>query len=118
MTSSMGKVQLLRASFQFMLGVYIFANAERYEGQLQHGAKNGRGIYFYVNGNRYEGSWLEDRKNGQGTYFYLNTGEKYEGEWLNGEKCGEGVYFYAYGDKYMGKLSGYPDIPVCLILMP
>lgn len=60
-------------------GVYIFANGERYDGELRESAKHGRGVYLYVNGNKYDGEWMNDKKNGKGSYTYFASGEKYDG---------------------------------------
>ena len=50
--------------------MYLFANGERYEGQLSRGLKHGKGKYFYINGNTFDGEWQGDKKNGFGTYIY------------------------------------------------
>lgn len=86
-------------------GTYIYANGERYEGELVGGHKEGQGCYFYNNGNLYFGEWKKDKKHGKGRYEHCQTGDVYEGEWYMGEKKGEGVFQYSHGPVYSGSWS-------------
>ena len=60
-------------------GEYLFANGDRYVGQLAFGMKHGQGSYFYKNSNVFEGEWANDQKCGFGVMNYLNRGERFEG---------------------------------------
>ena len=52
---------------------------------------NGLGIYVYTDGVRYEGQYQTDKKEGYGTYLWPDN-RKYEGWWHNGVKHGLGIY--------------------------
>jgi hypothetical protein len=53
--------------------------------------KNRVGIYYYANGNRYDGRWKNDKKFGRGTMYYTN-GDKYEGEFKEDKRDGKGSF--------------------------
>jgi hypothetical protein len=49
------------------------------------------GVMVYPNGDRYEGEWTDNKPNGEGTMNYKD-GNKYVGEWKSGKKTGTGRY--------------------------
>ena len=73
------------------IGVYIFENCERYEGELKNNMKNGVGKFLYLNGDIYKGGWLEDKRNGKGEMLYSN-GDHYKGEYKLDLPEGYGEY--------------------------
>jgi hypothetical protein len=85
-------------------GTIVYANGDRYEGQLKDGIPHGQGTLVYANGDRYEGEWQDDKRHGQGTYTH-SSGAKYEGQWKGGKKHGEGTYKYSDGNRYEGQLK-------------
>ncbi|KFQ45714.1 Radial spoke head 1, partial [Nestor notabilis] len=73
-----------------------------YDGEYEHGLRNGQGTYRFKNGARYIGTYLRNKKHGQGTFFYPD-GSKYEGDWVDDQRHGHGQYTYANGDTYTGE---------------
>ena len=57
------------------------------------------GIYYYADGNRYDGEWSNNEKKGRGNLnllvgiLYYIDGGRYEGEWKNNKKFGKGNSF-------------------------
>ena len=49
-----------------MIGIYDYANGNRYDGMWKNGVKNGQGTLTYANGDKYEGILKEDKKDGKG----------------------------------------------------
>jgi len=48
------------------------------------------GVMIYKNGEKYEGQWIDDEKGPQGTYFY-SDGSVYKGDIINETKEGSGI---------------------------
>ena len=73
---------------------------------------HGMGIYIYADGIRYDGQYVADRKEGFGIYYWTD-GRKYEGWWANGKQHGLGVFSDSstetikYGIWEQGKLLKY-----------
>ncbi|TNV82428.1 hypothetical protein FGO68_gene4340 [Halteria grandinella] len=116
------------------LGVKLYDNGDRYEGDFKDGKRNGAGTYWHAasrdvydgnwlnnqesgsgvlkfgDGGLYEGEFSEGKFHGKGNYTYPD-GRRYEGEWAGGKPHGQGVYYYTTGDKVYrtyseGKLNG------------
>lgn len=49
-------------------------------GECSGETREGLGVYTYANGDKYDGEWRGNTKHGKG-YFYYNNGELYMGEW-------------------------------------
>ena len=64
-----------------------------YEGDYDHGAKQGLGTYSYPNGTVYRGHWVAGHKSGAGTLTYQN-GDVFTGQWRDDTKHGHGEYTY------------------------
>jgi hypothetical protein len=47
-------------------GALLYADGDKYEGELKDGKMHGRGVYTYASGDRYEGEWKDDRRHGKG----------------------------------------------------
>ena len=77
-----------------------YQNNVFFEGNLEHGIKNGKGTSIYLNAS-YEGNWFNNNKNGIGKEKYLN-GSIYEGEFLNNKKYGKGIARYPNNSVYDG----------------
>lgn len=71
------------------IGVYVWENGSRYEGEYQDGQRHGKGIYYYEKGGKYVGQFKYNRREGFGTYYYT-TGNKFQGYWEAEVKHGEG----------------------------
>ena len=56
--------------------------------------RNGKGINIYANGNKYVGEVKNDLKHGYGIYTWAN-GAKYEGEWKDAKLHGVGTYTFS-----------------------
>ena len=48
------------------VGVLVYPNGDRYEGDWVNGAKNGQGVLVYMTGDKYTGDWSNDKKDGKG----------------------------------------------------
>lgn len=64
---------------------------------------HGVGVCLYTDGSRYQGDWKAGLKNGRGTHSFA-SGDQFEGEWENGWMHGLGVYTWKIGDKYIGEV--------------
>jgi hypothetical protein len=82
-------------------GIFTSSLGYVYTGEFRYGKPNGLGKLVYDNGDRYEGSFLEDMLHGQGKYNYAN-GDLYQGEFLNDLPHGQGIYVLANGSVYSG----------------
>jgi hypothetical protein len=49
------------------------------------------GLMLYKNGEKYEGQWVDDKKGPEGTYFY-SDGSIYKGDIINEMKEGSGTF--------------------------
>ena len=77
---------------------FIYANGDKYVGQMYEGMRYGQGIMHYANGEIYNGSWEDDMKCGHGTYTYKD-GIMLEAEWKNDSPVGEGIFILPNGIK-------------------
>ena len=106
------------------LGVYVFANGDKYEGHFESNLFNGKGLQTYTSGDVYRGDFVNNNKTGQGIYLYANgdryeggfqdnllhgkgvhtfkSGDVYEGQFRLGEKIGKGIYRFGNGDRFEG----------------
>ena len=80
----------------YVIGIYIYTDGTKYNGDFHKGKKEGKGTCFFPNGDKYVGMWKDGKMNGQGnmqwnlgTYYYAN-GDKYAGEYRNGLMQGKG----------------------------
>ena len=109
-------------------GRYIFPNGDLYEGNFDHGIRNGQGIFESFDlKSRYQGEWRNGRKHGQGQEIlpneteYVGTyrhgwrtgnglmrwkdGASYQGEFLKDQITGSGTFHWADGRIYIGSLE-------------
>jgi hypothetical protein len=67
--------------FQY-LGIYLWINGSRYEGEFKEGSRNGNGVWVSSitekQYDRYEGQYKDDKKHGYGIYRWKD-GTIYEG---------------------------------------
>lgn len=90
-------------------GQILWANGNRYEGDLVQGRKHGEGSFAWASGQRYSGQWADDQPRGKGQMRFAN-GDDYEGEVADGLPQGQGRMRYASGDVYEGRFAqGKPD---------
>jgi hypothetical protein len=68
---------------KIILGLYIWKDGERYEGEWKDGKFHGKGIKTLPDGTVFDGEWNEGRPFGTGLCKYPD-GAKYTGNWLNG----------------------------------
>jgi|LauGreDrversion4_2_1035121.scaffolds.fasta_scaffold248318_3 hypothetical protein len=80
-TSHMDKVR--EVSKIILIGLYIWKDGERYEGEWQDGRFHGQGVKTLPDGTVFDGEWEEGKPVGQGMCKYPD-GAKYTGSWLNG----------------------------------
>jgi len=110
-------------------GKMVHDDGSVYEGQFNHGRKNGSGkswdynnqlakngvwendeikdgwcIFNYEDGQHYEGEIKSRLRHGKGVNIWPD-GAKYEGEWVNNERNGIGDQLYAEGTKYKGEFK-------------
>ena len=48
------------------LGIEVYANQDKYEGQWLNGWRSGKGKYSFSDGGYFEGEWEHDQYHGQG----------------------------------------------------
>ena len=109
------------------LGVYVYIDGSKYEGEFNNGKLHGQGTWFYPDGEKYIGGFKNNYSHGLGTIYHLD-GTKTNGEWVNGEflnlrpasaeegciegdcQNGIGTYIYEGGSaKYVGSFKN--EIP-------
>lgn len=80
------------------VGVYVWANGDRYTGEWRSGAMHGHGTYEYVSsGQTYTGNYQAGKKHGEGTMTFAD-GSVFTGAFKNGDML-EGTVVYASGDR-------------------
>lgn len=66
------------------------------------------GVFQYADGEKYDGDWLDNKKSGKGNSLFYNykkgiyayaSGDRYEGEWQDGKRHGKGILYYYYNRK-------------------
>ena len=60
-----------------------------YTGHVKDGKVHGVGVCVYTDGSRYQGDWKAGLKCGRGTHSFA-SGDQFEGEWENGWMHGLG----------------------------
>lgn len=75
--------------------------ADRYEGELVNGVREGRGTMYFKSGNIYKGEWHNGQMHGFGEFIY-KSGEHYVGDFINGNIGGQGKFTFADGKVYSG----------------
>jgi hypothetical protein len=50
------------------VGVMVYSNGDRYEGEFARNMKNGSGIFQFANGSVYDGEYEDDQMHGCGKY--------------------------------------------------
>ncbi|KAL4449742.1 hypothetical protein ABPG74_008115 [Tetrahymena malaccensis] len=83
------------------LGIAIFCNGDRYEGDFQDGLRHGKGEYTFQDGKKYIGNWYNDLFDGQGVLSNCNI-IVYQGMWKLGSMNGIGKEFYLDGSYFLG----------------
>ncbi len=63
-----------------------------YEGEYEHGEKNGKGTYYYPNGMKYEGEFVKNKKEGKGIFHWDNK-TRWEGTFVDDKMDGSGTYY-------------------------
>ena len=53
------------------VGLCVYANNDKYEGEWRDDQKCGKGIMTYSNKEKYEGQWENDMKNGPGNLCFI-----------------------------------------------
>ncbi len=92
------------------------------KGCIKGNCKNGVGLYVWPNGDRYEGEFLDGKPHGAGTKYYANKG-KYIGEWKKGKREGRGIQYMPglkkssgvwFSDSFAEAISGMavPETPI------
>lgn len=84
------------------LGIYSFANGDKYSGELKQGVKHGFGTWASANGDKYVGEFKDDMYHGQGTATSVR-GYKYIGQYKENKMHGLGEYTYKEGHGYSGE---------------
>ena len=84
------------------LGRMIQANGSVYQGQWKNGMANGRGVFIDSKGSTYEGDWMDDHQHGMGAETWEQGKISFQGEYNQGKKNGRGRYEWADGSFYEG----------------
>lgn len=77
--------------------------ADRYEGDLVNGVREGSGKMVYASGNIYSGEWHNGMKHGLGEFIFTATGERYVGEFEDDVYNGQGKLYLSSGMVYDGR---------------
>lgn len=90
----------------------IYPNGDIYEGELEHGKREGEGKLFFGKGTDhsfaggwYEGSFSNDRMHGSGKIYNFRNTLIYEGNFVNNLKDGTGKLLEGGGDWYVGQFA-------------
>lgn len=68
------------------LGIYVWNDGRKYEGQYQDDKKHGFGIYVWADGRCYEGYWYKGKQHGLGTYLVMKENKVKYGLWEDGKR--------------------------------
>ena len=68
------------------LGIYVWNDGRKYEGQYKDDKKHGFGVYTWADGRCYEGYWLKGKQHGIGTYLVLKESKVKFGLWEDGKR--------------------------------
>jgi hypothetical protein len=68
------------------LGIYIWNDGRRYEGQYKDDKKHGFGVYTWADGRAYEGYWFKGKQHGIGTYLVAKDNKVKFGLWEDGKR--------------------------------
>ncbi|OQR81382.1 hypothetical protein THRCLA_11784 [Thraustotheca clavata] len=69
----------------------LYANGDKFNGEIQQGRPWGNGTCRYANGSVYTGEWVDGLRQGRGL-FVDNDGTTFDGEWRNSQPCKESIY--------------------------
>ncbi len=86
------------------IGIIVWEDGSKYEGEIQYGKINGQGKLFFADGSTYEGELKDEIIHGYGTMIY-EDGSRYVGEWKNGYREGQGALIYSDGTEYLGEFE-------------
>jgi hypothetical protein len=54
------------------MGVQVWPDGARYEGEWRENRAHGQGKFTHVDGDVYDGYWANDKANGAGVYKHVN----------------------------------------------
>ena len=74
-----------------------------YKCDVKNGVPNALGLMIFPNGDKYEGEWMDGKQNGWGTRNYPDGRIMYVGYWKDGNYYGQGTKTLADGEKYVGE---------------
>lgn len=74
-----------------------------YEGQFNHGVREGKGKMCYLNHDVYHGTWQNDSRTGDGICWFA-TGDVFQGIWKFDQMV-RGVYRKKNGEMYDGEIK-------------
>jgi hypothetical protein len=86
------------------IGVFIWSNGDRYEGEYSMGTRSGQGSFIWADGKRYDGEFKDDARSGVGRMEWPD-GTIYEGGFEEGKMSGKGVLSWPSGERYIGWFS-------------
>ena len=84
------------------MGVYVYANGDRYSGDFRGSLPEGKGVKYYANGDKYLGMWHRGLREGKGKWIIAHRGT-YIGHFHRDMRMGQGTMVYLDGHKYEGK---------------
>jgi hypothetical protein len=92
----------LREGKRHGVGVYAFASGAVYRGSFRKGKFHGHGVYTYPDGDVFDGNWVDGMREGMGA-FRKGSLTRYEGEWLRDRRHGWGSAHFESGSSYIGE---------------
>ncbi|MFZ5987585.1 MAG: stalk domain-containing protein [Bacillota bacterium] len=86
------------------LGICLWPDGTRYEGEWSYGDMHGKGTTYFPNGEIYEGHFWNSQRSGTGKYTWIN-GDTYIGEWSEDNRSGIGTYYNKNSYKIISDFS-------------
>lgn len=68
------------------IGIYVWNDGRKYEGQYKDDKKHGFGVYNWADGRCYEGYWYKGKQHGIGTYVVPKENKMKYGLWEDGKR--------------------------------
>ena len=68
------------------IGLYVWNDGRKYEGEYKDDKKHGYGVYIWADGRQYDGYWWKGKQHGVGTYIVPKENKVKYGLWEDGKR--------------------------------